>query len=151
MIQPHIYSGGFCQALAFVVDGMVYESYFNIHWNHSSWTFHKFAKFTSTRLRFRLHFVVEKYDFIRWRVFIILGTKFNCHSVCRTTLLSPLGSRVAKSAPLPLAERWPFTALKTRHGLPEQPEMNTPQAWISGVEISMCYPMYSNTLRNYYV
>jgi hypothetical protein len=41
----------------------------------------------------------------------------------------------------PLAESWTIAALKTR----QLPEINKPQARISGVEISMYYPIDSDT------
>jgi hypothetical protein len=52
-----------------------------------------------------------------------------------------LGIKCPNLLPLPLTERWPITALETTH----LPEVNKPQARISGVGMSMCYSIDSNT------
>jgi hypothetical protein len=60
--------------------------------------------------------------------------RVNSHSARRTTLLSPLGLTVAKSSPLATRRKVDNHSPRNKTHLPE---INQPQARISGVEISI--------------
>jgi hypothetical protein len=84
----------------------------------------------------RPHWVqTEKAEIPSWS----WAPRVDSHSASQTKLLSPMGLIVAKSAP--------FTTRRkvANHSPRNLPKINKPQARISGVEISMCYPIDSNT------